>query len=58
MAKDKCKQFVFRMPDKQKEILKRLADRDDRSISATIRRAIDEYIEKRGGVFDNVSEEY
>ena len=42
---DGLNQFVFRMLDTQKEELIKLANRDDRSVSATIRRAINEYID-------------
>ncbi len=47
-----CKPFVFRISDEQKELLREIANRTDRSMSATIRRAVDEYIERRERVFD------
>ena len=47
MDKTICKPFVVRLGVEQKELLKMIANREDRSMSATIRRAVDEYIEKR-----------
>lgn len=53
VTKDKMGQFVFRMLDSQKQILFKIADRDDRSVSATIRRAIGEYIKRDSEVLSN-----
>ena len=50
MVKDKRKPFVVRLSDTQKKMLTELASMSDRSVSATIRRAIDAYIEKKRGI--------
>ncbi len=47
-----CKPFVVRLGEEQKELLREIANRTDRSISATIRRAIDEYIERKEPLLD------
>ena len=40
------KPFAVRLSDEQKKALKQIADADDRSVSAIIRRIINEYIRK------------
>jgi len=42
------KSIAFRIPDAQRKLLVELADSEDRTVSATIRRAVDEYIKREG----------
>jgi len=41
------KTFAVRLPDEQLKALKEIAEREDRSVSAVIRRMIDEKLKKR-----------
>ena len=41
------KTFAVRLPDKQLNSLKEIAKREDRSVSAVIRRMIDDYLKRK-----------
>ena len=47
------KSIAFRIPDEQRELLIKLANSEDRTVSATIRRAINEYIRKKEQILLN-----